>query len=148
MLTKGFCKPTSERSSSYCPILMSPIFKIIAIIGQDPREHWVTKTPQSLYIRVYLVSNKISTIVAIIFIIIMIMKETLSFMTKEPIKYLSISSGPPASLFQPPRRPGLGTVGKPIRLLANHFQVQIPKIDVYHYDVDIKPEKRPRRVNR
>uniref|UniRef100_A0A8C8UCQ5 Protein argonaute N-terminal domain-containing protein n=1 Tax=Peromyscus maniculatus bairdii TaxID=230844 RepID=A0A8C8UCQ5_PERMB len=45
-------------------------------------------------------------------------------------------------LFQPPRRPGLGTVGKPIRLLANHFQVQIPKIDVYHYDVDIKPEKR------
>ncbi|KAK2500298.1 hypothetical protein MC885_021305, partial [Smutsia gigantea] len=55
---------------------------------------------------------------------------------------------PPTSLFQPPRRPGLGTVGKPIRLLANHFQVQIPKIDVYHYDVDIKPEKRPRRVNR
>ncbi|KAG8506841.1 Protein argonaute-4 [Galemys pyrenaicus] len=57
-------------------------------------------------------------------------------------------TGPPTSLFQPPRRPGLGTVGKPIRLLANHFQVQIPKIDVYHYDVDIKPEKRPRRVNR
>ncbi|MEQ2161186.1 Protein argonaute-4 [Goodea atripinnis] len=48
----------------------------------------------------------------------------------------------------PPRRPGLGTVGKPIRLLANHFQVQIPKIDVYHYDIEIKPEKRPRRVNR
>lgn len=62
----------------------------------------------------------------------------------------SSSPGPPAptSLFQPPRRPGLGTVGKPIRLLANHFQVQIPKIDVYHYDIDIKPEKRPRRVNR
>ncbi|EPY79792.1 hypothetical protein CB1_000884019 [Camelus ferus] len=59
-----------------------------------------------------------------------------------------VGAGPPASLFQPPRRPGLGTVGKPIRLLANHFQVQIPKIDVYHYDVDIKPEKRPRRVNR
>lgn len=60
------------------------------------------------------------------------------------------SIGPPAptSLFQPPRRPGLGTVGKPIRLLANHFQVQIPKIDVYHYDIEIKPEKRPRRVNR
>lgn len=60
----------------------------------------------------------------------------------------ALGPGPPASLFQPPRRPGLGTVGKPIRLLANHFQVQIPKIDVYHYDVDIKPEKRPRRVNR
>lgn len=39
-------------------------------------------------------------------------------------------------------------MGKPIRLLANHFQVQIPKIDVYHYDIEIKPEKRPRRVNR
>ncbi|XP_025781965.1 protein argonaute-4 [Puma concolor] len=60
----------------------------------------------------------------------------------------ALGPGPPSSLFQPPRRPGLGTVGKPIRLLANHFQVQIPKIDVYHYDVDIKPEKRPRRVNR
>ncbi|MEJ1282416.1 hypothetical protein NN561_013374 [Cricetulus griseus] len=60
----------------------------------------------------------------------------------------ALGPGPPVSLFQPPRRPGLGTVGKPIRLLANHFQVQIPKIDVYHYDVDIKPEKRPRRVNR
>uniref|UniRef100_A0AAX7U9Q6 Protein argonaute-1 n=1 Tax=Astatotilapia calliptera TaxID=8154 RepID=A0AAX7U9Q6_ASTCA len=62
----------------------------------------------------------------------------------------ALGPGPPAptSLFQPPRRPGLGTVGKPIRLLANHFQVQIPKIDVYHYDIEIKPEKRPRRVNR
>uniref|UniRef100_A0A671N719 Protein argonaute-4-like n=1 Tax=Sinocyclocheilus anshuiensis TaxID=1608454 RepID=A0A671N719_9TELE len=65
----------------------------------------------------------------------------------------ALGPGPPApaptpALFQPPRRPGLGTVGKPIRLLANHFQVQIPKIDVYHYDIDIKPEKRPRRVNR
>uniref|UniRef100_A0A8C2KZP8 Protein argonaute-1 n=1 Tax=Cyprinus carpio TaxID=7962 RepID=A0A8C2KZP8_CYPCA len=60
----------------------------------------------------------------------------------------TLSPPAPTSLFQPPRRPGLGTVGKPIRLLANHFQVQIPKIDVYHYDIDIKPEKRPRRVNR
>ena len=76
------------------------------------------------------------------------MKGILSFTNNSTSNNLSISSGPPASLFQPPRRPGLGTVGKPIRLLANHFQVQIPKIDVYHYDVDIKPEKRPRRVNR
>lgn len=80
-----------------------------------------------------------------------------SFFIAHPLTLLSPPSlspsfppGPPAptSLFQPPRRPGLGTVGKPIRLLANHFQVQIPKIDVYHYDIDIKPEKRPRRVNR
>ncbi|KAG1941166.1 protein argonaute-4 [Pimephales promelas] len=69
---------------------------------------------------------------------------------RDPSAMEAPGPGPPAppSLFQPPRRPGLGTVGKPIRLLANHFQVQIPKIDVYHYDIDIKPEKRPRRVNR
>uniref|UniRef100_A0A670J052 Argonaute RISC component 1 n=1 Tax=Podarcis muralis TaxID=64176 RepID=A0A670J052_PODMU len=51
-------------------------------------------------------------------------------------------------VFQAPRRPGIGTVGKPIKLLANYFEVDIPKIDVYHYEVDIKPDKCPRRVNR
>uniref|UniRef100_A0A673I8P6 Protein argonaute-1 n=1 Tax=Sinocyclocheilus rhinocerous TaxID=307959 RepID=A0A673I8P6_9TELE len=44
--------------------------------------------------------------------------------------------------------PGMGTVGKPIKLLANYFEVEIPKMDVYHYEVDIKPDKCPRRVNR
>uniref|UniRef100_A0A8C2G670 Argonaute RISC catalytic component 3b n=1 Tax=Cyprinus carpio TaxID=7962 RepID=A0A8C2G670_CYPCA len=39
-------------------------------------------------------------------------------------------------------------MGKPIKLLANCFQVDIPKMDVYLYEVDIKPEKCPRRVNR
>lgn len=52
------------------------------------------------------------------------------------------------ALFSLPRRPGHGTIGKPIKLLANCFQVEIPKIDVYLYEVDIKPEKCPRRVNR
>uniref|UniRef100_A0A8C5AEE5 Uncharacterized protein n=1 Tax=Gadus morhua TaxID=8049 RepID=A0A8C5AEE5_GADMO len=52
------------------------------------------------------------------------------------------------ALFSLPRRPGYGTMGKPIKLLANCFQVDIPKIDVYLYEVDIKPEKCPRRVNR
>uniref|UniRef100_A0A669DW12 Argonaute RISC component 1 n=1 Tax=Oreochromis niloticus TaxID=8128 RepID=A0A669DW12_ORENI len=51
-------------------------------------------------------------------------------------------------VFHAPRRPGMGTVGKPIRLLANYFEVEIPKMDVYHYEVDIKPDKCPRRVNR
>nr|XP_023668880.1 protein argonaute-3 [Paramormyrops kingsleyae] len=51
-------------------------------------------------------------------------------------------------LFSVPRRPGYGTMGKPIKLLANCFQVEIPKMDVYLYEVDIKPEKCPRRVNR
>uniref|UniRef100_A0A673MJ20 Protein argonaute-3-like n=1 Tax=Sinocyclocheilus rhinocerous TaxID=307959 RepID=A0A673MJ20_9TELE len=53
-----------------------------------------------------------------------------------------------APLFSVPRRPGYGTMGKPIKLLANCFQVDIPKMDVYLYDVDITPEKCPRRVNR
>uniref|UniRef100_A0A8C7M7E6 Argonaute RISC component 1 n=1 Tax=Oncorhynchus kisutch TaxID=8019 RepID=A0A8C7M7E6_ONCKI len=51
-------------------------------------------------------------------------------------------------VFQAPRRPGMGTVGKPIKLLANYFEVEIPKMDVFHYEVDIKPDKCPRRVNR
>uniref|UniRef100_A0AAQ4NS90 Argonaute RISC catalytic component 3a n=1 Tax=Gasterosteus aculeatus aculeatus TaxID=481459 RepID=A0AAQ4NS90_GASAC len=54
----------------------------------------------------------------------------------------------PQVLFSLPRRPGYGTLGKPIKLLANCFQVEIPKIDVYLYEVDIKPDKCPRRVNR
>ncbi|CAG5889943.1 unnamed protein product [Menidia menidia] len=52
------------------------------------------------------------------------------------------------TLFSLPRRPSYGGAGKPIKLLANCFQVDIPKIDVYLYEVDIKPEKCPRRVNR
>ncbi|XP_016367189.1 protein argonaute-1-like [Sinocyclocheilus rhinocerous] len=54
---------------------------------------------------------------------------------------------PLQQVFQAPRRPGMGTVGKPIKLLANYFEVEIPKMDVYHYEVDIKPDKCPRRVN-
>ena len=55
---------------------------------------------------------------------------------------------PLQQVFHAPRRPGMGTVGKPIKLLANYFEVEIPKMDVYHYEVDIKPDKCPRRVNR
>uniref|UniRef100_A0A8C1PV54 Argonaute RISC component 1 n=2 Tax=Cyprinus carpio TaxID=7962 RepID=A0A8C1PV54_CYPCA len=66
------------------------------------------------------------------------------------IQLLPIGPYPPPlqQVFQAPRRPGLGTVGKPIKLLANYFEVEIPKMDVYHYEVDIKPDKCPRRVNR
>ncbi|KAF3839440.1 hypothetical protein F7725_018157 [Dissostichus mawsoni] len=55
---------------------------------------------------------------------------------------------PLQQVFHAPRRPGFGTVGKPIKLLANYFEVEIPKMDVFHYEVDIKPDKCPRRVNR
>ncbi|XP_072175930.1 protein argonaute-2-like [Diadema setosum] len=47
-----------------------------------------------------------------------------------------------------PRRPGFGQDGRPIALRANHFQVKIPPLDLYHYDVTITPEKCPRRINR
>uniref|UniRef100_A0A8C1RHA0 Argonaute RISC component 1 n=1 Tax=Cyprinus carpio TaxID=7962 RepID=A0A8C1RHA0_CYPCA len=73
------------------------------------------------------------------------------YSSKNPEKtYLPIGPYPPPlqQVFQAPRRPGLGTVGKPIKLLANYFEVEIPKMDVYHYEVDIKPDKCPRRVNR
>jgi eukaryotic translation initiation factor 2C len=50
--------------------------------------------------------------------------------------------------FVAPARPNAGTTGKPILLKANYFKVTIPNGDLHHYDVDIKPDKCPRRVNR
>ena len=52
------------------------------------------------------------------------------------------------NVFTHPLRPNNGTVGRSILLRANYFQVQIPNGDLHHYDVDIKPDKCPRRVNR
>ena len=49
----------------------------------------------------------------------------------------------------PPERPGLGTKGRKIELVANHFKLQFPRQScVYHYDVDILPGKCPRHINR
>uniref|UniRef100_S4RV64 PAZ domain-containing protein n=1 Tax=Petromyzon marinus TaxID=7757 RepID=S4RV64_PETMA len=50
--------------------------------------------------------------------------------------------------FQPPLRPSLGSLGRTIRLQANFFQVDIPKGFLQHYEVEVKPDKCPRRVNR
>ena len=50
--------------------------------------------------------------------------------------------------FTHPLRPNNGSIGRSIPLRANYFQVQIPNGDLHHYDVDIKPDKCPRRVNR
>ena len=50
--------------------------------------------------------------------------------------------------FAPPKRPNFGTVGKPIALRTNFFQVRLPKGDIHHYDLSISPDKCPRRVNR
>uniref|UniRef100_A0A8C5RFZ6 Argonaute RISC catalytic component 2 n=1 Tax=Laticauda laticaudata TaxID=8630 RepID=A0A8C5RFZ6_LATLA len=53
-----------------------------------------------------------------------------------------------AYAFKPPPRPDFGTSGRTIKLQANFFEMDIPKMDIYHYELDIKPEKCPRRVNR
>uniref|UniRef100_A0A673FTU8 Protein argonaute-3-like n=1 Tax=Sinocyclocheilus rhinocerous TaxID=307959 RepID=A0A673FTU8_9TELE len=55
-------------------------------------------------------------------------------------------NGPGGPTKPPPPPPP--TKNNPIKLLANCFQVDIPKMDVYLYEVDINPEKCPRRVNR
>ncbi|XP_047984571.1 protein argonaute-2 isoform X3 [Leguminivora glycinivorella] len=47
-----------------------------------------------------------------------------------------------------PRRPNLGHEGRPIMLRANHFQISMPRGYVHHYDVNIQPDKCPRKVNR
>ncbi|XP_061375182.1 protein argonaute 5 [Gastrolobium bilobum] len=39
-----------------------------------------------------------------------------------------------------PDRPGLGKLGKKIKVRANHFQVQVAEGDLAHYDVAITPE--------
>lgn len=62
---------------------------------------------------------------------------------------LAQSSSPvPEYVFKPPSRPDFGTMGRTIKLQANFFEMEIPQLEVYHYDIDIKPEKCPRRVNR
>jgi len=50
--------------------------------------------------------------------------------------------------FKSPLRPDYGTEGRNITLKVNHFQVSVPKGFIHHYDINIHPDKCPRRVNR
>ncbi|KAF1767277.1 hypothetical protein GCK72_007236 [Caenorhabditis remanei] len=50
--------------------------------------------------------------------------------------------------FSCPRRPNHGVEGRAILLRANHFSVRIPGGTIQHYNVDVMPDKCPRRVNR
>lgn len=52
------------------------------------------------------------------------------------------------AVFNCPRRPNLGREGRPIVLRANHFQISMPRGYVHHYDINIQPDKCPRKVNR
>lgn len=81
-------------------------------------------------------------------------KMCLSFIMAEclTVFYMLVSDPPPSPVpeyvFKPPSRPDFGTMGRTIKLQANFFEMEIPKLEVYHYDIDIKPDKCPRRVNR
>ena len=54
---------------------------------------------------------------------------------------------PPPDL-SPPPRPDFGREGRSIKLRANHFAIRIPPILIQHYDLNIQPDKCPKRVNR
>lgn len=54
---------------------------------------------------------------------------------------------PPTDL-SPPPRPDFGQEGRPIKLRANHFAIRVPLMSIQHYDVNIQPDKCPKRVNR
>ncbi|PAV78541.1 hypothetical protein WR25_09569 isoform C [Diploscapter pachys] len=56
--------------------------------------------------------------------------------------------GQTAYQFQSPKRPNHGVEGRSILLRANHFAVRIPGGTIQHYQVDVQPDKCPRRVNR
>jgi hypothetical protein len=56
--------------------------------------------------------------------------------------------GPQLVQFQCLRRPNQGTEGRPILLRANHFKVSIPGGQIHYYNIDVQPDKCPRKVNR
>ncbi|XP_037914677.1 protein argonaute-2 isoform X3 [Hermetia illucens] len=60
----------------------------------------------------------------------------------------TLPAQPELPVFTCPRRPNLGREGRPIVLRANHFQVTMPRGFVHHYDINIQPDKCPRKVNR
>lgn len=55
---------------------------------------------------------------------------------------------PELPVFVCPRRPNQGVEGRPIMLRANHFQINMPRGVIHHYDITIQPDKCPRKVNR
>ncbi|CAB0034814.1 unnamed protein product [Trichogramma brassicae] len=48
-------------------------------------------------------------------------------------------------MFACPRRPNIGREGRVIGLRANHFQITMPRGYVHHYDINIQPDKCPRK---
>ncbi|CAB4483319.1 unnamed protein product [Rhizophagus irregularis] len=49
-----------------------------------------------------------------------------------------------ASITEFVKRPGLGRLGRPVRVRANFFEVTaLPDANIHHYDIDISPEVPP-----
>ncbi|CAK9297677.1 unnamed protein product [Gordionus sp. m RMFG-2023] len=48
---------------------------------------------------------------------------------------------------RPPKRIGYGKNGRPIKLKANHIQLNISLNNIYHYDIDITPNKISKNIN-
>ncbi|XP_037052468.1 protein argonaute-2 isoform X4 [Bradysia coprophila] len=73
-----------------------------------------------------------------------------SSVTAGPLGVVTTATPAPPDLpvFTCPRRPNLGREGRPILLRANHFQISMPRGYVHHYDINIQPDKCPRKVNR
>ncbi|KAL7672844.1 hypothetical protein ACOME3_007724 [Neoechinorhynchus agilis] len=67
--------------------------------------------------------------------------------TADTSKSLEVYAESPED-YSAPYRPDLGTEGRVIRLRANHFQIDVPRIVIEHYSVHIVPEKCPKRINR
>jgi eukaryotic translation initiation factor 2C len=57
-------------------------------------------------------------------------------------------TGAQLAQFQCPRRPNQGMEGRAILLRANHFKVSIPGGQIHYYNIDVQPDKCPRKVNR
>ncbi|KAH7725206.1 argonaute 2 [Aphelenchoides avenae] len=55
---------------------------------------------------------------------------------------------PAVPQFQCPKRPNHGAEGRAIVLRANHFKVSMPGGVIQYYNIDIQPDKCPRKVNR
>lgn len=66
------------------------------------------------------------------------------------VSLVSPAAPPPPDLpvLTCPRRPNLGHEGRPIMLRANHFQISMPRGFVHHYDVNIQPDKCPRKASK
>ncbi|XP_027910145.1 protein argonaute 5 [Vigna unguiculata] len=65
-------------------------------------------------------------------------------------KQLSLAPSAPSSskAVRFPDRPGIGRAGRKIQVRANHFQVQVAMLDIYHYDVAISPEITSKTISR